>query len=206
MTFVASTPGSVEATTALLQAELPRLEEHQQALGKELVTVTERLESVRTALSALQALSATPPVSTTAAAGSAPSKAPIPSSRTESEFVTEPKGAPREQDPTVAGAAPQAVQKPSPARKAATAKPSKAKAEKKAVTVTPKDAGNLTEQVMKIVAASGSTPVRARDVTQALGRELSTGSINSVRSTLDRLVATSRAHRAGPGLYQAPLG
>ncbi|MYV51766.1 hypothetical protein GT042_04435, partial [Streptomyces sp. SID3212] len=53
-------PGSIDATTALLQAELPRLEEHQQTLEKDLAAVTERLESVRAALSALRALSLAP--------------------------------------------------------------------------------------------------------------------------------------------------
>ncbi|MBB4161625.1 hypothetical protein ACFT6Z_34015 [Streptomyces sp. NPDC057131] len=45
--------------------------------------------------------------------------------------------------------------------------------------------------------------MRARDVAQALGHDSSTGAVNSVRSTLNRLVATSRAARAGRGLYQA---
>ncbi|MGY3244546.1 Fe2+ or Zn2+ uptake regulation protein [Streptomyces sp. TE4109] len=57
---------------------------------------------------------------------------------------------------------------------------------------------------MKVLAEAGNKPVRARDVTKALGRELTPNGINTVRSTLDRLVATSRAHRAGRGLYQAP--
>lgn len=57
-----STPNStnsVEATTVLLQAELPQLEEHQQAMQKELTAVSERLESVRGVPTALSALSAT---------------------------------------------------------------------------------------------------------------------------------------------------
>ncbi|MGW2110944.1 hypothetical protein ACWCPL_30880, partial [Streptomyces sp. NPDC001948] len=60
MTSEASTLVTIDATTTLLEAELPRLEQHQQSLEKELATVTERLESVRTALTALRALSGTP--------------------------------------------------------------------------------------------------------------------------------------------------
>lgn len=62
--------------------------------------------------------------------------------------------------------------------------------------------GRLTEQILEYVAAAG-TGVRARDVAAALGRDTDSGSINAVRSTLDRLVATSRVQRAGRGLYLA---
>jgi hypothetical protein len=44
--------------------------------------------------------------------------------------------------------------------------------------------------------------VRARDVAAALGRDADSGSINAVRSTLDRLVASSRIQRVGRGLYR----
>ncbi|KUN16563.1 MULTISPECIES: hypothetical protein [Streptomyces] len=63
--------------------------------------------------------------------------------------------------------------------------------------------GSLTEEVMKIVSAAQGATVRARDVAAALGRDSDTGSINGVRSTLDRLVANSRIQRAGRGLYRA---
>ncbi|WP_406515745.1 hypothetical protein OH809_27215 [Streptomyces sp. NBC_00873] len=267
MTSEANTQGTVDATTALLQAELPRLEEHQQALEKELATVTERLESVRTALTALQALSTTPLAPATALVGSEPSAVPAPSANAETETETEtenvaapkiPRQAQGRTDSAVEAEAPQekaaatparrtarkapvakgrkqapAKQKSEPAKKAVAAKaakpakvvkaaepakvvkaaepakavkPAKARAPKKAAPAEPAadDSGSLTEMAMKVLAAFGDTPVRARDVTEALGRELTPGSINTVRSTLDRLVGTSRAHRAGRGLYQAP--
>ncbi|WP_406419831.1 hypothetical protein [Streptomyces sp. NBC_00842] len=260
MTSEANTQGTVDATTALLQAELPRLEEHQQALEKELATVTERLESVRTALTALQALSTTPLAPATALVGSEPSAVPAPSANAETETETEtetenvaapkiPRQAQGRTDSAVEAEAPQekaaatparrtarkapvakgrkqapAKQKSEPAKKAVAAKaakpakvvkaaepekavkPAKARAPKKAAPAAPAvdDSGSLTEMAMKVLAAFGDTPVRARDVTEALGRELTPGSINTVRSTLDRLVGTSRAHRAGRGLYQAP--
>ncbi|MFB7216797.1 hypothetical protein [Streptomyces sp. NPDC056227] len=254
MTSEANTQGTVDATTALLQAELPRLEEHQQALEKELATVTERLESVRTALTALQALSTAPPAPAPVLVGSEPSAVPAPSANaeTETENVAAPK-IPRQAqgrtDSAVEAEAPQekaaatparrtarktpvtkgrkqapAKQKSEPAKKAVaakaakpakavkatepakTVKPSKTRAPKKAAPAAPAvdDSGSLTEMAMKVLATFGDTPVRARDVTKALGRELTPGSINTVRSTLDRLVGTSRAHRAGRGLYQAP--
>ncbi|MFE2276474.1 hypothetical protein ACFXAE_04190 [Streptomyces sp. NPDC059454] len=37
----------------------------------------------------------------------------------------------------------------------------------------------------------------------ALGRDTDSGTINAVRSTLDRLVGTSRIRRSGRGLYRA---
>ncbi|MFD7436109.1 hypothetical protein [Streptomyces sp. NPDC059861] len=62
----------------------------------------------------------------------------------------------------------------------------------------------FTEQVIAVLTSKPGAVLRARDVAEALGRDGTAGSINAVRSTLDRLVATSRAHRVGRGLYQAP--
>lgn len=63
--------------------------------------------------------------------------------------------------------------------------------------------GRLTEQILAYFAEAGDVDVRARDVASALGRDTDSGSINAVRSTLDRLVGTSRVRRAGRGLYRA---
>jgi hypothetical protein len=65
-----------------------------------------------------------------------------------------------------------------------------------------KQYGRLTEQVMAYFAEVGDAEVRAREVAAALGRDADSGSINAVRSTLDRLVASSRIQRAGRGLYR----
>ncbi|WP_406494470.1 hypothetical protein OG936_11970 [Streptomyces sp. NBC_00846] len=276
MTSETKTLDTIEATTAVLQAELPRLEQHQQTLEKELATVTERLESVRTALTALRVLSAAPVPSSNTEAEDIRAEgnkvADVPAGDVEAEDVTAETAAgaknvvapriPRQAQESIdtavqaeapqeqaAAAAParrtarkapaskagkQAPAKPKttrgqakkavavkdtktaakPAAKPAVAvkatkaatKPAKAKAPKKAAPAAPvvDDSGNLTEMAMKVLATFGDTPVRAREVTKALGRELTPNSINTVRSTLDRLVATSRAHRAGRGLYQAP--
>lgn len=63
--------------------------------------------------------------------------------------------------------------------------------------------GKLTEQILAYFAEVGDVEVRARDVAAALGRDADSGSINAVRSTLDRLVASFRVRRAGRGLYRA---
>ncbi|MFJ3779164.1 hypothetical protein ACIPX0_46610 [Streptomyces sp. NPDC090075] len=63
--------------------------------------------------------------------------------------------------------------------------------------------GKLTEQILEYFAQAGDVDVRARDVASALGRDTDSGSINAVRSTLDRLVGSSRVRRAGRGLYRA---
>ncbi|MEU3781890.1 hypothetical protein [Streptomyces sp900129855] len=65
-----------------------------------------------------------------------------------------------------------------------------------------KQYGKLTEQILAYFAKVGDVEVRARDVAAALGRDADSGSINAVRSTLDRLVASSRVQRAGRGLYR----
>lgn len=63
--------------------------------------------------------------------------------------------------------------------------------------------GRLTEQILGCFATVGDVDVRAREVAAALGRDTDSGSINAVRSTLDRLVGTSRVRRSGRGLYRA---
>lgn len=232
MTSTSNTTHSVEATTALLQAELPQLEEHQLSLQKELAEVSERLESVRGALSALSVLSATavpqpraaeqdsgtpaaadvpapaspavpeqaapesaPEVSADEAAPAEPAAAPVRASRKTSAVVK--KGKSKESSSRASTRR--------PAKKATTAKAAKAKPTRRAASAAAaQDANGLTDQVIAILSRRADTPLRARDVAQELGRDDSAGSINTVRSTLDRLVATSRAHRAGRGLYQAP--
>ncbi|MFP1625317.1 hypothetical protein ACLB9X_09045 [Streptomyces sp. 5K101] len=268
---------SIETTTALLEAELPRLEEHQQALQKELAVVSERLESVRGALSALNALAATsvprprtsePPAAAPAAvADESPAVTVTEEPAPEPVQESVPQSAPAQETASAAesagvggdsdttettdaesaspkarkttgrakrkaapkAAAPQASTR-RPAKKRSTAKatktgtkatkaatPTKAAPDEQAMkgrqtaprkTAAPvaQDSGGLTEQVIAILSGKAGTPLRARDVAQALGRDESAGAINTVRSTLDRLVATSRAHRAGRGLYQAPTG
>lgn len=223
-------PGSIEATIDLLRSELPRLEERQQELEKELAAVTDRLESVRNALTALQTLSATGPARQ-------PGTGSGPSVSAEAELATGPKAVtdPEKLPPAETGPSPepQAEAPATPARRAprkaatrtegkqpakktsqqkqprrsaktAPAKRAKSPSAKKTTAATSGEEGTgLTEQVLGVLAESGGDPVRARDVNQALKRDDSPGSINAVRSTLDRLVATSRAHRAGRGLYQA---
>ncbi|MFF8642710.1 hypothetical protein [Streptomyces sp. NPDC015345] len=66
-----------------------------------------------------------------------------------------------------------------------------------------KNYGKLTEQILNYFAEVGDVDVRARDVAEALGRATDSSSINAVRSTLDRLVGTSRIRRTGRGLYRA---
>ncbi|MFJ6949698.1 hypothetical protein ACISU4_34605, partial [Streptomyces wuyuanensis] len=66
-----------------------------------------------------------------------------------------------------------------------------------------RDGGRLTEQILEYFATVGDSDVRARDVAAALGRDTDSGTINAVRSTLDRLVGSSRIRRAGRGLYRA---
>jgi hypothetical protein len=226
---------SIATTTAMLQAELPQLEEHQEALQKELEQVTERLESVRGALTALNALAGTtlpqPPTDVPAPtdtvvqeAPAEPANAPTPEpASVEEALQTNDTAVPARKTTTSARRSPRKAaaapgrkaapkaEEPAPKRrrtkKAASGKASKAKTARKtapAGAAAAQDAAGLTDQVVSVLAGRPDTPLRARDVAQALGRDDTTGSINTVRSTLDRLVATSRAHRAGRGLYQAP--
>ncbi|MFE0632267.1 hypothetical protein ACFW3D_35615 [Streptomyces sp. NPDC058864] len=99
----------------------------------------------------------------------------------------------------------QAVMRPPASAHAAPAAPAPAPAA--ADATAPADAGRtygkLTEQIVAFFERAGDAEVRARDVAAALGRDGDSGSINAVRSTLDRLVGASRVDRAGRGLYRA---
>ncbi|MEW5655239.1 hypothetical protein ABGT92_07845 [Streptomyces cinereoruber] len=193
---------SIDATTAALQEELPQLEQLQQELEKELAAVSERVLSVRTALTALLALAETPvprPVQVT----------PEPTVKDETTVEMAPS-----QDASPVPPPRKAATRAAGERKATPAKATRGKerssAKKPRVTAASrkdasaaKDPAGFTEQVIAVLARTPKTPMRARDVAQALGRDSSTSAVNAVRSTLDRLVATSRAARAGRGLYQA---
>lgn len=81
-----------------------------------------------------------------------------------------------------------------------TAKTEKAaKSQKRAVPA--KRTAGLTEGVVECLTKAAG-PLRAADVNDALGRENTSGNVNSVRNTLERLAAASRIQRAGRGLYQ----
>lgn len=205
-----ATVRSINATTSELQKELPLLEQLQQDLEKELAAVSERALSVRTALTALLALADAP---APRAVREAPEPTVVESEATRESVETV------AQDNTGSVPAPREATKPrSTGEKKAAASKTRGRKERPstkkpraeaAVQETPapatQDSGGLTEQVVAVLSQSPDSPMRARDVAQALGRDSSTGAINTVRSTLDRLVATSRAARAGRGLYQAPV-
>ncbi|MET8903827.1 hypothetical protein [Streptomyces sp. NPDC004538] len=172
---------NIGITAEGLQEDLARLEIQKQALERELAAVTAHLGSVQRALSALQALmpESVPP---------APAARPA-------DVVAE--------VPATAAPAPAPV--PS-ADEVADGAGDGARAEDGS---GPGDAdgskayGKLTEQILSYFADAGNTDVRARDVASALGRDTDSGSINAVRSTLDRLVGQSRVRRVGRGLYRA---
>ncbi|MGW7285086.1 hypothetical protein ACWGH4_06245 [Streptomyces sp. NPDC054847] len=223
---------TIEAATALLTEELPQLEAHQQSLEKDLAAVTERLESVRSALSALQALSATTvpmpqveaePDFETADADKPSGRKSVAAVATPDTGGEEPSSAPEAEQPLAPAAETKPRRRPASRKKTASKKaPAKTAAKTRRTKNTassakaspaqkakgeapsPVEAAGLTDQVAAVLARHAAAPMRAREVAQILGRDESAGAINTVRSTLDRLVATSRAHRAGRGLYQAP--
>ena len=177
MVSVTPTARNIEITAEGLQEDLARLEMQKQALERELAAVTAHLGSVQRALSALQALMP----------GAAPSSA-----------------APR---PVDADAEVPATVTPTPAPAADTTEDDDESRATAGHTESDADSvrtyGKLTEQILAYFAEAGNVDVRARDVASALGRDTDSGSINAVRSTLDRLVGTSRVRRAGRGLYRA---
>jgi hypothetical protein len=176
----------IDVTTESLQEDLSRLQLQKQALERELAAVVAHLDTVQRALGALEAMMA-PPTEGQAAADAVDT------------------GRHRAARPTKAEA------DPLPAASAAVARVAQGTGgEKEPVRRTPRPKvtpertyGWLTEQILNYFAQVGDADVRARDVAVALGRATDSGSINAIRSTLDRLVGASRIRRTGRGLYRA---
>ncbi|MFI8093332.1 hypothetical protein ACIF9R_34320 [Streptomyces sp. NPDC086080] len=186
--MVAATPAAhdVEITAEALQDDLARLELQKQALERELAAVVAHVDSVQRALGALRVLLRAP------AARPAPAADPVPAGPAEPRRVPAPvaetSSAP-DPDHTARTPVPTPDPVPAPGPPAGTEGPTKY--------------GRLTEQILDYFATVGDVDVRARDVAAALGRDTDSGAINAVRSTLDRLVGTSRVRRTGRGLYRA---
>ncbi|MEU6452579.1 hypothetical protein [Streptomyces sp. NPDC046979] len=170
---------NIGITAEGLQEDLARLEIQKQALERELAAVTAHLGSVQRALSALQALmpESVPP---------APAARPA-------DVVAE----------VPATAAPAPVPSADEVEDGAGAGDGDRAEDGRGDADDSKAYGKLTEQILAYFADAGNTDVRARDVASALGRDTDSGSINAVRSTLDRLVGQSRVRRVGRGLYRA---
>ncbi|WP_328890906.1 hypothetical protein [Streptomyces sp. NBC_00316] len=200
MVSAARTAHNIEITAESLQEDLARLEVQRQALERELAAVVAHLGSVQRALGALQAL-----MSETGEAVSA--------GTAEADHGTAPSPAEAQADalPTNRPDAAPALRARQPERRPDARKPAPpagragAGATTGSRTATDGDTsyGKLTEQILEYFAGVGNVDVRARDVAAFLGRDTDSGTINTVRSTLDRLVGASRIRRTGRGLYRA---
>ncbi|MBE8475609.1 hypothetical protein [Streptomyces justiciae] len=189
MVSVAHTAQRIEDAAESLQEELSRLEVQRQALERELAAVVAHHGSVLRALRALQDLM---PLSTAKT-----STAPV------GQRVAGPTDSARDsRDQPLVEEPVASADRSRPAER--TQAPARRPAARTADTDTGQGKyGQLTEQILEYFAGTGGESVRARDVAAALGRDQGAGSINAVRSTLDRLVGASRIQRAGRGLYRA---
>jgi hypothetical protein len=184
------TAQSIESATGSLHEDLARLRVQKQALERELAAVVAHLDSVQRALGALETLMVNPegevstPTAEVGAVDDGPSVTATDSEAgrgsAESSGVTTPRSS-----------RPHSAKKVTPSAASGTDIGRQQKY------------GKITEQIMEYFAGVGDVDVRARDVAAALGRDTDNGSINGVRSTLDRLVGSSRLQRTGRGLYRA---
>ncbi|MGP4084872.1 hypothetical protein [Streptomyces sp. KR55] len=186
---------NIEITAESLQEELARLEVQKQALERELAAVVAHLGSVQRALSALEVLmhdtAGAAPAATASAAPTGPAHATAP--------VEPQTDVSSSASADVASKTEPQVQQPERRQGAKVLAASGASADADGQ----RKYGKLTEQILEYFATVDNVDVRARDVAAALGRDTDSGSINAVRSTLDRLVGTSRIRRTGRGLYRA---
>jgi hypothetical protein len=180
---------NIEVTTESLHEDLSRLELQKRALEKELAAVADHLDTVHRALRAFEAVLADPP-GATAATDTVDTGRHRDAGRTEADTLSAPASLDTSADVTRAS------------RQAGGEKET-AKRTSRAKAATERTYGRLTEQILDYFAQVGDTDVRARDVAVALGRATDSGSINAIRSTLDRLVGSSRVRRTGRGLYRA---
>ncbi|MDO0930518.1 hypothetical protein QQY66_02000 [Streptomyces sp. DG2A-72] len=190
MVSVTHTARNIEITAESLQADLARLQVQKQALERELAAVVAHLGSVQRALSALETLMLNPADAASPGTAAAPDQA-------QAATPVEPRTDIASSEPA------SGTTKSARTRKSASGKGAERAAAAGTETDGPKKYGKLTEQIMAYFAEVGDVDVRARDVAAALGRDTDSGSINAVRSTLDRLVGTSRVQRIGRGLYRA---
>ncbi|MEI5009536.1 hypothetical protein RB196_21550 [Streptomyces sp. PmtA] len=181
---------NVELTAESLQEDLARLHVQKQALERELAAVVAHLGSVERALRALQSLMLDPAV--------APAEPAVAPGRRQAAARVAPETA--VPSPAVPAEAPKAAPR---ARRPGGRQGSKEPAAPSTDADRQSGYGRLTEQILEYFATVGDADVRARDVAAALGRDTDSGTINAVRSTLDRLVGTSRIRRTGRGLYRA---
>ncbi|MFE3200107.1 hypothetical protein ACWGR4_41835 [Embleya sp. NPDC055664] len=188
MASATHTARNIEITARNLQEELARLAIQKQALERELAAVVAHLGSVQRAVDALEALMTGTMVSAAAEAGTTDAESPA---------AVDPKpDTPSSADPATTTGVPVRP----PARRKHTRQPASTSGTD---GDRHKNYGKLTEQILEHFSAVSDVDLRARDVAAALGRDTDSGSINAVRSTLDRLVGTSRIQRTGRGLYRA---
>ncbi|MFI9271252.1 hypothetical protein ACIGXM_11145 [Kitasatospora sp. NPDC052896] len=191
MATISRVHGDVESTIALLERELPALEEQKQRLEGELGSVTERLAAVRGALESLHSLATAPFLQekgTEAAEPEAPKK-PVRARRAAKAARTSAPAAKRKAAAPAGGARGRA--KAAPVAEEAAAPQAAAKR-----------ASGLTEAIVAHLLQAGG-PVKVREVAEALGRDATPSAVNTVRTSLERLAKASRAQRVGRGLYQA---
>ncbi|MEU3619647.1 hypothetical protein ABZ725_46280 [Streptomyces sp. NPDC006872] len=198
----------IEVTTESLQEDLARLQIQKQALERELAAVVAHLGSVQRALSALETLMRHPVAAVPSTAGAAGVQVRPEQAVETAEPHTDRASAVPADTAAEAAAQPRKRQGGKDAKGPAAAGPdlggkSYADANADSDADSQRQYGKLTEQIMEYFAGVGDADVRARDVAAALGRDTDSGSINGVRSTLDRLVGTSRVQRSGRGLYRA---
>ncbi|MFF2216842.1 hypothetical protein [Streptomyces antibioticus] len=191
MASVSQAAHNIEITAESLQEDLARLQVQKQSLERELAAVDAHLTSVQRTLGALEVLMLN---STPAEPAATPGREQQPTHGV----------APHASSPAVAPELP--APQPKATSKSQQSRGTEPLPEAPASVGAGTDGqqyGKLTEQIMRYFAEVGDAEVRARDVAAALGRDGDSGSINGVRSTLDRLVGTSRVERAGRGLYRA---
>ncbi|MDX3853176.1 hypothetical protein [Streptomyces sp. AK02-01A] len=192
MVSVTHAAHNIEIAVGSLREDLARLRVQKQALERELAAVVAHLGSVQRALTALETLMRNPAdAASTGMAGAGALE------RGQAATPVEPRthSAPAEPVDVIAKSALRAQKSESGEDTERPAVGTDSDGQKKY--------GKLTEQIMKYFAEVGDANVRARDVAAALGRDSDSGSINGVRSTLDRLVGTSRVQRTGRGIYRA---
>jgi hypothetical protein len=190
MVSVTRAAHDIEITAESLHEDLARLQVQKQALERELAAVVAHLGSVQRALSALETLMLNPV--TTGAAGAAAAE------RGQAATPVEPQT-----DSASSGLANATTESALRAHRPESGNDAERPATAGDDSDGHKKYGQLTEQIMEYFAEVGDADVRARDVAAALGRDSDSGSINGVRSTLDRLVGASRVQRTGRGLYRA---
>ncbi|MFJ9847106.1 hypothetical protein ACIRYZ_43130 [Kitasatospora sp. NPDC101155] len=212
----------VASSIAQVETHLAELQQRKASLEAELTQVGSYIDAMNAALHALRSVPTESPqapaddTTVSAAAPEEPVKAsgePGPAAEETASKKAAARRRPAARAAAGGGPSKRAARSPrkavaaaveaAPATSEPTAKTSKkTTATKKAAAAPAQRSRGVADEVLAALASAG-TPLKAGEITAAIGRDDTSNNVANVRATLERLVKAGRAQRSGRGLFVA---